>query len=145
MSKKYWAFCNLKKVNMIQFVNTRHILFGYIRTKFGNSGHSLPFVHSLSTFSPRSWQSESCSFCASPSNLVISLTKWVFRVKVAKSRKPIIYLRKIQNREPKIVLLFSKFFVKIQSFKAVEFILGFSSNVWVKFFKVLCTVENELD
>ena len=74
------------------------IRFSYIWIRFGNSGHSLSFVHSLSTFSPRSWQSKSCSFSASPSNLVISLTKWVFRVKVAKSRKQFPFLRKVQNR-----------------------------------------------
>ena len=100
-------------------------------TKFGNSGHSLPFVHSLSTFSPRSWQSESCSFSASPSNLVISLTKWVFRVKVAKSLKQFSLLRKIQNCIGENQNLCS-FLVKIQ-FLAV---VGFPYIFWIQFFKV---------
>ena len=114
--------------------------------KFGNSGHSLPFVHSLSTFSPRSWQSESCSFSASPSNLIISLTKWVFRVKVAKSRKQFSFLRKIQNLISENWKLYY-FLVKIQFLAVVEFpsifwiqffkVVGFPSNFWIWFFMVV--------
>ena len=127
------------------------IRFRYIWTKFGNFGHSLPFVHSLSTFSPRSWQSESFSFYPSPSNLIISLTKWVFRVKVSKYRRQFSFLRKIQN----LICENQKsyfFLVKIQFLPEVEFpfifliqffkVVVFPSNFWFQKFKVVVFPSN---